>query len=376
MPAATYPPPDGWPRLEWPRATQFHEALLERVRSLPGVRSAGLALNGPAMAGWTTRVLIEGRPEPPPGEADEATYSPVSAEYMQTLGVPLRRGRWLSAADRLGAPMAMVVNESFARRHFADDDPIGQRVRFFGVSAEVVGVIGDMRSAGLLSEPRPAFYPALEQHPWGEASLVARTTGDPALLTPSLRAAVRSLDPEVAAFDVTTVREQVAGSIARQRFTALLLAVFAALALLLAAIGVYGVVAFSLAQRTREIGLRIALGAGRREVLLAAMRRGLASSGAGIVVGLVASLGAGRLLRSQLFGVGPADPATYRRGGGRAAADRGRRGLPAGASSDAHRAGGGAAAGVAASDRSSPPMRSASRPVALRAATIAPFRGR
>jgi putative ABC transport system permease protein len=141
--------------------------------------------------------------------------------------------------------------------------------------------------------------------------MVARTSGEPALLAPSLRAAVRSLDPEVAAFDVTTVREQVAGSIARQRFTALLLAVFAALALLLAAIGVYGVVAFSLAQRTREIGLRIALGAGRREILLAAMRRGLASSGAGIVVGLVASLGAGRLLRSQLFGVGPADPATY-----------------------------------------------------------------
>jgi putative ABC transport system permease protein len=311
LPPATYPQPEGWPWLDWPRAGLFHESLLERVRALPGVRSAALALNGPTMAGWTTRVTIEGRPQPPTGEQDEAAYAPVSADYLPTLRVPLLRGRWLAPSDRAGAPLVVVVNQSFVHRHFGADDPIGQRLQFFGVTAEVVGVVDDMRGAGLLSEPRPTFYPALAQHPWGEFSLVARTSTDPALLAPALRAVVGDIDPEVAAFEVTTARELVAGSIASQRFMALLLGAFAGLALVLASVGVYGVVAFSLAQRTREIGLRIALGADRGQVLSAAMRRGLVASGAGIMVGLVASFAVGRLLRAQLHGIAAHDPTTY-----------------------------------------------------------------
>jgi predicted permease len=311
LPEATYPPPEVWPWLEWPRATQVHTTILDRVRALPGVRSAGLGLNGPATGGWTTRVSVEGRPPVPEGELDEAAYWPVSWDYLGTLGVPLRRGRMLEPRDRLGAPLVVLVNEAFVRRHFPDEDPLGHRIMFFGNAYEVVGVVGDIRSRGLLRDARPTFYPPLAQNPWGTLSLVARTDGEPAALEPALRAILRDVDPEVAVFGVAPVGEQVAGSIAQERFTTLLLAIFAGLALVLACVGVYGVVAYTLAQHTREFGIRIALGADRRQVVLAAMGRGLSFTIGGVAVGLILSLATGRLLQAQLYGIGPTDLGTY-----------------------------------------------------------------
>ncbi len=310
LPPSRYERPPGWPILEWPAVTAFHERLLERVHAIPGVRSAAIALNGPSQAGWTTRVTVVGRPEPPAGEQEEAGYRPVSAGYFRTLGVPLKRGRHLTERDDARAPGVAIVNESFARRHFGDEEPVGRQIRIFGRPYEVVGVVGDVRYRGLDAEAPPAMYPSLAQNPWPGFEVVVRTAGDPLSLATSLRQAIWSIDPQLAVQDVSSLEQALAGSLARRRFTLLLMSCFAATALLLAALGVYGLTSHQVAERTREIGVRMALGATRADVLRMIAGQGLVPALAGIAIGLIASPGLGGLVASLLFGVGRADPIT------------------------------------------------------------------
>ncbi len=310
LPPSRYPQsfadyPGGWARI-----FTFQRELLERVEAIPGVRSAALAFNDPLSAGFTNSFLIEGRDPSAAAGQPEVPTRPASANYFATAGIPLLQGRSFTPSDDAGAPPVVIINAAMARQFFANENPLGRRLTFWGVSREIVGVVGNERFAGLASDPAPAMYPALAQAPATTGTLIVRTAGDPRAILGGVRAAIRSIDRDLAPFGITTMGEALDASVARERFLAFLLAAFAALALVLALVGVYGVVSYSVAQRGREIGIRLALGASSRLVLRSIVGEGLRLAIAGCAIGVVGALGAARLVRSQLFGVSAADPLT------------------------------------------------------------------
>lgn len=311
LPEGPYPRPKGWPWLDWPRAVQFADSLIEDVKALPGVRSAAIAMNGPTQAGWTTRVTIEGRPAPPPGEQDEARFRPVGPGYFHTIGARVVRGREFDAHDRAGAPLVAMINESFARRYFPGEDPIGRRIFFFEHAWEIVGVASDVKFLGPGAEVPPAMYTCTTQNPSSQVTLLVRTETDPIALIPSIRRAISSVDPDLASFGERAIQEAIGASLAPQRFTAALLAGFAVSALILAAVGTYGVLSFLVAARTREVGVRVALGAGRADVLRLVLSQGMAPVVLGMAAGLVAAPAAARWMGSLLFGVTPIEPGVF-----------------------------------------------------------------
>jgi predicted permease len=294
----------------WPEVQGFYTALLERARAVPGVRAAALAAHHPLAQGFTNSFVIEGR-EPEAGSQPEIPVRPVTPGYFATLGIPLLRGRPLTDRDGPDAPAVVLINDAAAKRYFPGADPIGQRIRFWGVSREVVGIVGNELFHGLAAEAPPAVYPPLQQTPMGSASLLAQGAADPARLVPALRAAIREVDPQLPVHGITVLDDALSASLARERFATTLLSLFAALAMTLAVIGVYGVLSYAVAQRTREMGVRLALGASPRGVVALIVRRGMALALAGIGLGVAAGLAASRLLAGQLFRVTPADPATY-----------------------------------------------------------------
>ncbi len=308
LPRSKYPVPEGWPILEWPQVDAFRSRLLEGLGSLPGVVSAGMALNSPVQSGWTTRVTIDGRPAVPEGQQDEARYMPVSAGYIRALGVPLRRGRLLNDRDDPRHPRAALVNEAFVRRHFPDEEPVGRRIRIFGAPWEIVGVIGDVRFMGLASDSQPAMYPSLLQAPLSQINILLRASGEPADLIPALRRAVAQVDPDLPLFNVRPVETALSRSMDRQRFLAWLLGAFSGAALLLAALGIHGVISYMVAERTREMGIRLALGASRRDVASLILGQGIRLAAVGLIAGCAAVWPLATLLRGMLFGVGTADP--------------------------------------------------------------------
>jgi len=303
--------PRSWPVHHWPAFDAFSEDLLERTRRLPGVDSVALAHLGPGDSGWTTRVTVEGRPEVRPGEQPEAGYRPVGAGYFRTLGVPLRRGRTFSEGDVAGRPLVAVVNEAFVRQHFPAGDPIGQRIVVFRAPREIVGVVGDVRYGGRDRDAPPVMYFPLRQAPQPALALVARVAGDPLGIVPALRREIGAIDPELALFGVTTASGFLAESVSERRFTLNLIAAFAVVALLLAALGVYGVLSHLVAERRREIGVRLALGAPPASVFVLVLGEGARIALVASLLGAVAALGGGRVLQSLLFGVGPRDPLTF-----------------------------------------------------------------
>ncbi|MGH9866684.1 MAG: ABC transporter permease [Candidatus Polarisedimenticolia bacterium] len=308
LPRSKYPPPEGWPILEWPQVDAFQARLLERIGSIPGVASAGLALNSPVHAGWTTRVSIEGRPAIPEGEQEEARYRPAGAEYFRALGAPLKKGRWLTVHDDAAHPRAALVNEAFVRRHFPDEDPVGRRIRIFGAPWEIVGVVGDVRFTGIASTPQPAMYPSLRQAPLNQINVLVRSSVEPAALIPALRQAVAAVDPDLPLFNARPVAEALSRSMDRQRFLAWLLAAFSGAAMLLAAVGIHGVISCSVAERTREMGIRMALGARRWDVASMVLSQAMRLASLGLLAGCAAAFPLTRLLQGMLFGVGAADP--------------------------------------------------------------------
>jgi putative ABC transport system permease protein len=294
--------------------SSFYERLIEQAAALPGVEAAGAVSILPLAGNDNSNfVQIEGRPPLPPGQALRAGRRNVSADYFRALGIPLKRGRAFTASDAKDAPPVVVINEAMARSFFAGEDAVGKRIRTGDKSpwVEVVGVVGDVRHRGLDVETRPEmFFPHL-QTPSRQMTLVARASGDPEALAAPLRERVRELDRDQPVGNVKTMETWVSESVASRRFSVLLLGVFAAVAAGLAALGLYGVVSYSVAQRTHEIGLRVALGARPGDVLRLVIRQGMTLTLLGTAVGLLAALALTRVMSGLLFGVGATDPATF-----------------------------------------------------------------
>jgi putative ABC transport system permease protein len=295
----------------------FYERLLEGARALPGVRAAALSNSLPPDSTEFSDVFwIEGRPAIPGQVPPIAYVIHVTPDYFRALGVALRRGRFFTAADTSEAPRVVLINETLRRRFFPDEDPIGKRLNTGNdrqpIWNEIVGVVGDVKYNGLADEIQPAYYQPLAQAQSSAISIILKTeTTDPLSLTAAARDVVKSVDNELPLAYVRTMEQRLALAAAQPRFRATLIALFAALALVLACVGVYGVISYSVANRTHEIGVRVALGAQSRDVLRLVLRQGLALTLAGVGCGLLASLALTRLMRKLLFGVSATDPLTF-----------------------------------------------------------------
>jgi putative ABC transport system permease protein len=292
--------------------------VLERVRQIPGVQSAAVATTLPLTGQPSGTVIgIEAHPLPEGAPPPSVGWDFITPDYFRTLGVSLREGRLFTDADRTGALPVVIIDAVAARTFWPGQDPIGQRVRHSWMQdwMTVVGVVGSVRHDSLNAEPRPAFYrPFLQQATWElwpQLSLAVRSTRDPGLLVPALRAAVASADPNVPLSDIAAASDMISRTAARPRTTTALLGAFALAALLLGAIGIYGVMSHAVARRTRDTGIRMALGARAENVLAATVRQGLMLVLAGVALGLVGAVAATRVLRAMLFGVSPVDPVLY-----------------------------------------------------------------
>jgi putative ABC transport system permease protein len=293
--------------------TEFYSQLLDRVKALPGAQSAALISTLPLSGNETdTDFLIEGRPAPPPNQEPVAWFNLVSPEYFKTMELPLIKGRSFTALDNEKSPLVVIISETMARRYFPNEEPLGKRIgRGPDRWREIVGVVRDVKHFGLDADTPPTMYMPVRQQPGRAMTLVVRTTGDPLSLAPSLRAQVWAGDRNLAIANFGTMKDLVAASIIQQRFILLLLACFASLALLLAAVGIYGVMSYAVTQRTHEIGIRMALGASVSDILKLIVRNGIALTLIGVAIGLGLAFALTRLMTSLLFGVTPTDALTF-----------------------------------------------------------------
>lgn len=298
---------------------QFHSRLQARLRALPGVTSAGAVFALP-LAGWGAKAGFypaDGEP-PRPGEMPIAHANVATPGYFTAVGIPLLRGRSFTPADREGAPAALLLSESAARLIFPGEDPLGKRVALTlgsashpdGVSGEVVGIVGDVHQAGLDTGIEPEVYVPFDQVPFSSMTLTLRTTAPPFSLAAGVRNAVREIDPNLPVNEFQTVDQVVAASVSQPRFYMLLITVFAAVALVLASIGIFGVISYSVTQRTREIGMRMALGASTRAVLVIVVGEAMRLVALGLGIGLLLTFSVARVAKGMLYGIAPSDPLT------------------------------------------------------------------
>jgi putative ABC transport system permease protein len=297
----------------------FYRQLLESIAALPDVRAVALSDNPPFTNanGTQNSFAITGRPDPKPGEEPFAETQLVSSDYFKTMGMALRRGRAFNAGDGLDTPKVVIIDEAFAKKFFPGQDPIGQQINDISRNQPrthftIVGVVSTVRHADLAAdEPKlvQAYYSAA-QYPTLQTTLLVRSAGDPLALARAVRNAVLAIDPTQPVFDIRSMDDRLAESLATRRLSMTLVALFSGLALVLAALGLYGTLAYAVAQRTREIGIRLALGAQRAVVFRLILQRGMSLVGIGLGVGLSASLICGRLLANFLYGVGARDPLT------------------------------------------------------------------
>jgi predicted permease len=293
----------------------FLKEVLERAAQAPGVRSVGLTSTLPLRGGPATTFVVEDRPPVPFGDEPSADIRIVDPNYFRTMGIPLRAGRAFADTDSSNAPKVMIINENLARSYWPEDDPIGKRITMkdWGppVTAEIVGVVGDVKAGGLDSEVRPMIYWAYPQFPVIFDTIVARIEGDPLSVVGSIKGQIWSVDPSQPIAGVETMEQVLSASLAQRRFNMLLLGIFAALALALAAVGIYGVISYTVSQRTHEIGVRVALGARGSDVLGLVVRQGMTLALVGVALGLAAAAGLTRLMSTLLFGVNPIDAPTF-----------------------------------------------------------------
>lgn len=297
-----------WPNE--PEITGFHARFLESIRSIPGVEAAAIAGGHPLDPGFTNSFVIVGR------EAESADFPEIrtrfiSPGYLETAGVALLEGRDIRESDDVNAPNVALINRTAAERYFPGGTAIGQEIGFWGANRRIVGIIGDEKFKGLDAPTDPAAYVPLGQNPQQTASLLARSDGDPTALVPEFRRRFAALDPQLALYGVEPLSVTLAESIGRPRFIAVLLSIFAGLAIALALIGVHGVMSYTVAQRRSEVGIRMALGASRGTVMRSVVGEGMTLAGLGLALGLVGALAGSRLLGSLVFGVSTADPATF-----------------------------------------------------------------
>jgi putative ABC transport system permease protein len=306
------------------QVARFYRQLLERLRGLPGVEAAAATSSLPMRGGRSNwDVNVEGRPTPPGEASPSPYYHAVTPDYFRALGIRVLRGRDFLPEDDGARLEVAMVNESAARMLWPGEDPLGKRFRFAGREANpfpwvtVVGVVADTRSTSLQEGPRPEYYmlhgPLAESQDIAHRfmTVVLRTRMPPMALAGPARGVVRELDAGLAVANVRTLEQVTLRTASRTRFTALLLAMFGAAGLALAAVGIYGVLAFAVAQRTREMGIRMALGASRGSVLRLVVGQGLRLTAFGMVLGVAASLAVGHLLRGLLFGISASDPLTF-----------------------------------------------------------------
>ena len=298
---------------ENPRAWGFYKRFLEEVGALPGVESVAVTSGLPMSGGGTAgEVRVEGRPAAD-GTQSSADWRVVSPGYFRTMGIPLR-GREFEERDNNEAPPVTIISEEMARRYWPDEDPIGKSVTlvsFNKTAFTVIGVAGNVRTVALESDSNPMTYtPTPFAATWNPMNLVIRTSGDPAAQVAAVRSTLASIDQNIPVYEVRTMDEIVAGTLGSRRFTMFLLAVFAGVALLLACVGLFAVMAYLVSQRTHEIGVRLALGARPGDVFRLVIGRGMTLAGAGSALGLGGAWAIGRFIESMLYQVKPTDPIT------------------------------------------------------------------
>jgi putative ABC transport system permease protein len=307
LPAVKYRTPE--------RITQFMAAALTAIRAVPGVRSAALIRSVPLSGNWNSVSYVpDSRPQLTAAEAPTSQENDASDGFLRAMGMRLLAGRGFDVGDRAGAAPVAIVSEALARREWPGRAAVGRRLKILGPFDEwvtVVGVVSDVRQLTLSEPPAAQLYLPMAQQPGIFASVVARTDGDPMAMAKAVRAAVWSVDPDQPVWKLRSMASLVLRDVATPKFTMALTVAFALLALLLAAVGVYGVMAYAVARRTREVGICMALGARETQVVWMVLRRGLTVIAVATVLGLAASLVAGPLLRHQLFGVTASDPATF-----------------------------------------------------------------
>jgi putative ABC transport system permease protein len=300
---------------------EFFDRLVERAKTLPGVKSAGAASFLPVSGGGSLiQFNIEGRPPKTPHDYVAAGYRTVTPQYMETMGVPLLQGRNIAAGDVEKAPAVVVINASMARTYFPGENPLGKRMQIGATPdkdvpyMEIVGVVGDVLQ-GLDTDAKAEMYLPYRQAdtvlPVFQLSVVLQTSGDPRLQAAALRSAVREIDPNQPVVKIRTMEENMATSVTEPRFRTWLIGIFAALALVLAAVGIYGVMSYSVNQRTNEMGIRVTLGAQPNDVFRIVVGEGLRLALIGVGVGLIGALAATRVLRTFLYGVSAIDPVTF-----------------------------------------------------------------
>ncbi|HEY1434434.1 MAG TPA: ABC transporter permease [Thermoanaerobaculia bacterium] len=307
LPRTQYAKPEQW--------ISFYNRLAQSLEREPGVEAAAVALPLPLSGtGLNFGFTIEGRPEAKAGSDRTANYTALTPGYFRALGVPLERGRVFTASDAAGTPRVCAISAAFARQYFGGEDPIGQRLVFGfteSVPREIVGIVGDVKRASPGAPTQPEMYVPFDQDPWWAGYVAVRVHGDPQRLASLLAARVRALDPALPISDIQPMTQIVSESIAQPRFRATLLGLFAGLALLLAVIGIYGVVSYDAGRRSREIGIRIALGARRRDVLGLVLRQGIGLTALGLAAGLAGAFALTRSVSSLLFETVPLDAATH-----------------------------------------------------------------
>jgi putative ABC transport system permease protein len=311
LPRATYPDPA--------RRVAFFDELARRLRALPTVTAVGAITRLPLYDGpLTTRVVPPGRESRPDAEQPEVDLRHVSEGYFEAMGIPVIAGRPITERDvgDSATPPVMVINQTMARRLFPGRDPVGVQVRIAGGNPNappftIVGVVGDVRDASLREEPKPQLYLSYRQTAPTTLSLILRSTDDPVPLVAAARRAVAAMNPDLAVHSTTTLTRVLAEAVTEERFIMLLVASFAVVAIVLAAVGVYGVMAYGVTERTREIGIRLAFGAQTRDVLRLVVGEGLALAALAVAIGLVAAWGTTRAMTSLLYGVSAADRTTY-----------------------------------------------------------------
>ena len=311
---ASLPLPQGRFPDEAKRAALVRQ-LIERVNAVPGVQAASAAL--PLLGGWQSSFRLEGRPEPPPGQLPSADITRVTPDYFRAMGVRVLEGRVFTDHDTADVTPVAIVDATFARTHYPGESVLGKRLRFGGHDdaeskwIEIVGMVGHVKNYGVDQESRVEVYLPYYQSPVTGVTLILRTEKDPASLGAPLRAAVKAADPEVPVYAMRTLSELVSDRTAQRRLAVMLIMVFATVALVLAAVGIYGVMSYAVAQRTQEIGIRMALGAEREQILRMVLRHGTLMALSGVALGLLAAFGLARLITSLLFQTSAADPPTF-----------------------------------------------------------------
>jgi putative ABC transport system permease protein len=305
LPQTKYPDPQ--------QKSAFFKNIMERVDALPGSNVAATSSTLPMAARTLTPYQIEGRPPLAIGERPLCEVQYVSADYFKVMSVPQLSGRWFNEHDQFDSQRVAIITSAMAKLNWPNEDPIGKMVSYgrLATPAQIIGVVGDVRSAALNVDPAPTSYMAYTQRPSQGAWLTVKTTGDPLSMAKTVTAVIQAVDKDQAVTAVQSMEQVLSGSVAQPKLIVFLLGIFAALALILASVGIYGVMSYSVTQRTQEIGIRMALGAQTGDVLKLIIRQSLFLAGIGVGIGIVVSLVLTKVMESQLFGIGARDPFTF-----------------------------------------------------------------